>query len=70
MAVDFYVLPLGGCDVVLGTDWLKKLGTIEWNFQELTMEFTISGQKHSLHGLRLKQLCLVELPLRPETYPS
>lgn len=29
---NLYVLKLGGCDLVLGVDWLKDLGSILWNF--------------------------------------
>lgn len=31
-SIPFHVLPLGGCDVVLGTHWLTTLGDIQWNF--------------------------------------
>ena len=36
---DLNVLPLGGCDLVLGTQWLKTLGLIQWDFNLLTMAF-------------------------------
>ena len=36
---DFFVLPLRGCDVVLGVQWLITLGPILWDFQHLTMQF-------------------------------
>lgn len=36
---DFYLLPLGGCDVVLGVSWLSTLGPILWDFLKLTMSF-------------------------------
>lgn len=29
---DFLLMPLGGCEVVLGVRWLSLLGNIEWNF--------------------------------------
>ncbi|GJU23444.1 putative alpha/beta hydrolase fold protein [Tanacetum coccineum] len=32
---DVMVLPLGGCELVLGIQWLSTLGTIKWNFQDL-----------------------------------
>ena len=36
---DMYALPLGGCDIVLGVQWLRTLGTMQWNFVELCMTF-------------------------------
>ena len=36
---DLNVRPLGGCDLVLGTQWLKTLGLIQWDFNLLTMAF-------------------------------
>ena len=29
---DFYILPLEGYDVVMGTHWLRTLGEILWDF--------------------------------------
>ena len=34
---DFLVLPLQGCDLVLGVQWLKSLGPIVWDFGSLNM---------------------------------
>ena len=50
---DMFSLPLGGCDVVLGAQWLCTLGSILWNFVELWMQFLVSGKKHSLKFLQL-----------------
>nr|GFB87581.1 retroviral aspartyl protease [Tanacetum cinerariifolium] len=36
---DVMLLPVGGCELVLGIQWLSTLGNIQWNFQELKMEF-------------------------------
>ena len=38
-SIQFHLLPLRGCDIVFGTQWLTTLGDIQWNFQFLTMEF-------------------------------
>ena len=48
---DFLILPLQGCDLVLGVKWLKTLGPIVWDFQALTMRFTIGQKKVTLQGL-------------------
>ena len=50
--MDLNVLPLGGCDVVLGTQWLYTLGLIQWDFQHLTMEFVLDGKPVLLKGLQ------------------
>jgi uncharacterized membrane-anchored protein YitT (DUF2179 family) len=42
---DVMLLPLGGCELVLGVRWLSTLGTISWNFQDLTMKFMCDGKK-------------------------
>ena len=49
--IQFHVLALGGCDVVLGTQWLSTLGEIQWNFQLLTMYFCYGNQQVLLKGL-------------------
>lgn len=36
---DFYIIPLEGCEVVLGVKWLAQLGDVIWNFQTLSMKF-------------------------------
>ncbi|KAK8942858.1 hypothetical protein KSP39_PZI008722 [Platanthera zijinensis] len=47
---DMLILPLGGCEVVLGIQWLVTLGVIQWDFSNLKMEFTSQGKKISLRG--------------------
>lgn len=38
--------------MVLGVQWLSQLGTIQWNFQTLQMEFCWQGRRHVLRGLQ------------------
>jgi hypothetical protein len=49
---DFFILPLAGCNVVLGIQWLRTLGPIIWDFLQLTMEFQHDGDTCILHGLK------------------
>ena len=49
--VQLHVLPLGGCDVVFGTQWLSTLGVINWDFMNLSMEFKYGQQQVKLQGL-------------------
>ena len=49
--VDLYILPLAGCDIVLGIQWLRTLGPILWDFLNLTMEFVYEERTCLLEGL-------------------
>ena len=40
-SIDVLILPLLGCDIVLGVEWLQTLGPILWDFNVLEMEFHI-----------------------------
>lgn len=44
---DVMVIPLGGHDMVLGVQWLSKLGPITWDFEKLIMEFKWQQKKCS-----------------------
>ncbi|XP_026378573.1 uncharacterized protein LOC113273013 [Papaver somniferum] len=46
---DLRLLPLGGCDIVLGADWLKTLGDVLFNFSKLSISFKYHN-KITLHG--------------------
>lgn len=39
-----------GPDMVLGMDWLIKLGNIEANFDELCLKWKLGGQKYRIQG--------------------
>ena len=47
---DMLLISLGCSDLVLGIEWLVKLGNITWNFDKLTMEFHVQGKRHVLRG--------------------
>ncbi|GJZ96097.1 reverse transcriptase [Tanacetum coccineum] len=48
--IDIMVIPLGGCEMVLGMQCLATLGDIMFNFQKLTMKFEYSRSKVLLRG--------------------
>ncbi|XP_071913952.1 uncharacterized protein [Coffea arabica] len=56
---DILVLPVGGCEVVLGMQWLTTLGDVKWNFAELRMEFDQKGKKAVLRGTRQQPVQVV-----------
>ncbi|GKA21595.1 reverse transcriptase, partial [Tanacetum coccineum] len=53
---DFMILPSGGCEMVLGIQFLSTLGDIKCNFQELRMEFKFNGKKVVLKGTKQSEL--------------
>jgi hypothetical protein len=38
-----FAIDMGGCDIVLGADWLRTLGPILMDFNDLTMKFNQEG---------------------------
>jgi hypothetical protein len=40
-SAEFYMLPLGGCDMVLRVHCLRSLDPIIWDFSKLIVEFSI-----------------------------
>ena len=49
---DFLELPLMGCDLILGVQWLSTLGLITWDFKTLKMQFKYGNATVSLRGLK------------------
>ncbi|GJS33671.1 retrotransposon-related protein [Tanacetum coccineum] len=61
MEFDLYVLPMKGPDVVLGIQWLQKLGKVTHDYAQQTMEFTLVNTSYTLKGeetLRMKRISL------------
>ncbi|GKF41834.1 retrotransposable element Tf2 [Tanacetum coccineum] len=50
-ATDVMLLPLGGCEMILGIQWLATLVDIKCNLQELRMKFKYGGS--NLEGMPL-----------------
>ncbi|XP_039044642.1 uncharacterized protein LOC120184185 [Hibiscus syriacus] len=49
-AYDFRVLPLGGSDMVLGVDWMKKYSPVLMDFNNMTLSFKMGDQEIVLRG--------------------
>ena len=49
---NFLLLPLRGCDLVLGVQWLQTLGPITWDFNALIMRFTLKDSVVTLQGIQ------------------
>ena len=51
MNIPMTAIPMGGANVVLGIQWLQSLGTIDFNFHELFMKFSLEGKEIELRGI-------------------
>lgn len=47
---NFFILELGGTEVVLGMDWLASQGDIEANFRSLIIKWGQKGCKKMIRG--------------------
>nr|GLL21419.1 uncharacterized protein LOC109182641 [Ipomoea trifida] len=50
MALDCFVFPLGGVDMILGVAWLETLGNIKANWARMTMTFKVGDRLIQLSG--------------------
>lgn len=50
------ILPLGGCDMVLGVQWLKQLRPTTFDYENLTIQFIYGGEMVQLQGLTRSSL--------------
>ncbi|GKF49748.1 reverse transcriptase [Tanacetum coccineum] len=66
---DVMLLPLGGCEMVLGIQWLATLGDIRFNFQELRMDFKYNGKKVLLRLLYVIREGAQLVNIRPYRHP-
>ncbi|KAG8374813.1 hypothetical protein BUALT_Bualt10G0034600 [Buddleja alternifolia] len=57
---DMMMIPLGGCDMVLGIQWLAQLGDIRSNLDKLTMEFMMNGRKVALRGRKPANMKVID----------
>jgi hypothetical protein len=66
---DFFVLPLGGYNMVLGTDWLATLGPILWDFGRQIMSFWRLNHRvrwRGVAGTGTPQLCICSMETAQE----
>jgi hypothetical protein len=48
-----FSIDMGGCDIVLGVEWLHTLGPILMDFKDLTMQFQQEGQQYKFQGITI-----------------
>ena len=57
---DVMLIQLGSCDMVLGIQWLRTLGEISWDFQNMIMKFTLDREQVVLKGVVAKKMKVIE----------
>jgi hypothetical protein len=62
IVTNFYLIFLGGCDIVLGVGWLIILGPIQWDFSHTTMQCMWLGHSTTLRGVTPAELSLEDGP--------
>lgn len=58
-ATDLRLLKLGGCDIVLGVDWMKTVSPISFDFNKLEVTFEKHGRKLTLAGSLDTRICKI-----------
>lgn len=48
---DYLPLQLGNSDIILGVQWLEKLGTVSTNWKTQTLKFLLGGKNITLKGI-------------------
>jgi hypothetical protein len=46
-----FAIDMGGCDIVLGVDWIRTLGPILMDFKYLTMKFDQERHQYKFQGI-------------------
>jgi hypothetical protein len=54
-----FAIDMGGCDILLGEEWLRTLGPILMYFKKLTMQFNQEGQKYKFQGITSSSLEII-----------
>ena len=55
--VDLRVLELGGCDIVLGVDWMRTVSPLTFNFNKLEVTMDMGSTKLTLMGIMEQREC-------------
>ncbi|XP_026379637.1 uncharacterized protein LOC113274474 [Papaver somniferum] len=48
---DVRILELGGCDMVLGVDWMRNISPVKFDFKKMTVSFSQEGKEVELKGI-------------------
>ncbi|XP_040372985.1 uncharacterized protein LOC121052317 [Rosa chinensis] len=54
-----FILPVNGCEILLGATWLRTLGDLIWNYEKMTMRSSLFGKSHFLQGILASETSIV-----------
>jgi hypothetical protein len=52
ITVNYYILPITVCQLILGVQWLKTFGPIEMDFKKIIMSYKKQGETYIFHRLK------------------
>lgn len=55
--VDLRILELGGCDIVLGVDWMTTVSPLTFEFNKLEVTLDMGNSKLTLRGIMEQGEC-------------
>ena len=67
IVTDFHILPIGGCQMVLGVDWLQTLDELTLNFKNQSVKFSTGGRVWELKGVQAGAVELVQADIMDKT---
>lgn len=59
MPVELLLLPLKGCQVILGAQWMKELGEVTLNLEKLQVKFTYNNKEYIWQWLQQEELKMI-----------
>ena len=57
--MDLRVLELGGCNIVLGMDWMRTISPLTFDFNKLEVTMEVDGKKLTLVGSLESRECKI-----------
>ncbi|KAI5322789.1 hypothetical protein L3X38_031861 [Prunus dulcis] len=67
LSSNFKLLPVSGCDILLGAEWLETLGLIEWDFKNKIMHFHLGEHSYCLTGIHSSPTTAIDAKLMTQT---
>jgi hypothetical protein len=65
-----FSIDMGGCEIVLGVEWLRTLGPITMDFNELTMQFQHVRKQYKVQGITTGSTEIIQAVETPLVHPD